>query len=100
MADQPQPPLVHAGPSQDARDVVQFPLGCLSLVLWLVVVFVFFLAFNLWTRVTSTPLLMAGGLALVVAALPWLAYPRMVAARRKRRADSQPTTRGETPIST
>jgi hypothetical protein len=57
----------------EARDRAQFILGAVSLVIW------FGLAFTLGVRWyvdenTAPPILMAGGIALLVAALPWLAY--------------------------
>jgi hypothetical protein len=61
----------------DARDRAQFILGAISLVIWFVVAF--------WLGVrwyvdedTAQPILMAGGIAFVVSALPWLAYPALV----------------------
>jgi len=56
-----------------ARDRAQFILGAVSLVIW------FGVAFTLGVRWyvdenTAPPILMAGGIALLVAALPWLAY--------------------------
>jgi hypothetical protein len=61
----------------DARDQAQFILGAVSLVIW------FSVAFALGVRwyideYTAQPILMAGGIAFAVAALPWLAYPWLV----------------------
>ena len=60
-----------------ARERAQFILGAISLIVW------FGLAFGLsiaWFQdeETAQPILMAGGLALMVAALPWLGYRRLV----------------------
>jgi hypothetical protein len=61
----------------DARDQAQFILGAISLVIW------FLVAFSLGIRWyidedTAQPILMAGGIAFMVCALPWLAYPWLV----------------------
>ena len=63
--------------SRVARERAQFLLGAISLIVW------FALAFGLsiaWFQDedTAQPILMAGGLALLVAALPWLGYRRLV----------------------
>jgi hypothetical protein len=59
-------------------------LGAVSLVIW------FLVAFALGVRWyvdedTAPPILMAGGIALMVAALPWLAYRPLVRRFTKRR---------------
>lgn len=61
----------------DARDRAQFILGAISLVIWFVV------AFTLGVRWyvdedTAQPILAAGGIAFMVCAIPWLAYPALV----------------------
>jgi len=61
----------------EARDKAQFILGAVSLFVWFVV------AFTLGVRWfidedTAQPILMAGGIAFMIAALPWLAYPSLV----------------------
>ena len=66
-------------------------LGAVSLVVWFIV------AFTLGVRWfidedTAQPILMAGGIALAVAALPWLAYP-WLARRLTRRRDTRPPHR-------
>ena len=66
----------------EIRDRAQMILGAISLVIWFIV------AFGLGTvwfidEDTPQPILMAGGIALMVAALPWLAYGPLV--RRLRR---------------
>jgi membrane protein YdbS with pleckstrin-like domain len=61
----------------DARDRAQFLLGAISLVIWFIVAF----TLGVWWYVdedTAQPILMAGGIAFAVAAIPWLAYPRLV----------------------
>ena len=61
----------------EARDRAQFILGAISLVIW------FAVAFTLGVRwyideYTAQPILMAGGIAFMVCAVPWLAYPWLV----------------------
>ncbi|MCA1647088.1 MAG: hypothetical protein LC797_17040 [Chloroflexi bacterium] len=60
-----------------ARDRAQLILGAVSLVIWFVV------AFSLSVRWyvdedTAPPILIAGTIALVVAAIPWLTYRWLV----------------------
>lgn len=67
----------------EARDRAQMILGAVSLVVW------FAVAFTLGVRWyvdenTAQPILMAGGIALMVAALPWLGYSRLVRKLRGR----------------
>ena len=66
-----------------ARDRAQMILGAVSLVIW------FAVAFTLGVRwyvdeSTAPPILMAGGIALIVAALPWLGYRPLVRRLRGR----------------
>ena len=61
----------------EARDRAQFILGAISLVIW------FAVAFTLGVRwyideYTAQPILMAGGIAFAIAAIPWLAYKPLV----------------------
>lgn len=72
-----------AGAEAEARDRAQFVLGAISLLIWFVVAFALSI---LWfvDEYTPQPLFMAGGVALVVAALPWLGY-RPLARRFARR---------------
>jgi uncharacterized membrane protein len=68
----------------DARDRAQFLLGAISLIVW------FLVAFGLsvmWfvDEYSARPILMAGGVAFMIAALPWLAY-RPLVRRFSRRA--------------
>ena len=71
----------------EGRDRAQFVLGAISFVIW------FAVAFTLGVRwfvdeYTAQPILMAGGIALLVAAVPWLAY-RPLSRRFARGAGSQ-----------
>jgi membrane protein YdbS with pleckstrin-like domain len=55
----------------------QFLLGAVSLVIWFIVAF----TLGVWWYVdedTAQPILMAGGIALAVAAIPWLWYRPLV----------------------
>jgi hypothetical protein len=67
----------------EARERAQMILGAISLVIW------FAVAFTLGVRwyvdeYTARPILLAGGIALAVAALPWLAYRPLVRRLRRR----------------
>ena len=68
----------------EARDRAQFILGAISLVLWFGVAFGLAITWFVDDN-TPQPIFMAGGLALIVAALPWLAYKALVRRLRKRR---------------
>jgi hypothetical protein len=61
----------------DARDRAQFILGAVSLVIWLVVAFTLAVRWFI-DEYTAQPILMAGGIAFAVAAIPWLGYRRLV----------------------
>ena len=61
----------------DARDRAQFILGAISLIIWLIVAFTLAIMWYV-DEYTAPPILKAGGIALVIAALPWLAYPALV----------------------
>jgi hypothetical protein len=61
----------------NARDRAQFILGAVSLVIWLAVAFTLGVRWYVDEN-TAPPILMAGGIALMVAALPWLAYRPLV----------------------
>jgi hypothetical protein len=61
----------------EARDRAQFILGAISLVIWFVVAFTLGVTWYI-DEDTAQPILMAGGIAFAIAALPWLAYPRLV----------------------
>jgi hypothetical protein len=57
----------------EARDRAQWILGAISLVIWFA--FAFGLALLWFTDDNHPqPIFLAGGIALVIAALPWLAY--------------------------
>jgi hypothetical protein len=67
-----------------ARNRAQFILGAISLVIWFVVAFSLSVSWYV-DEYSARPILTAGGIALLVAALPWLAYGPLVrrfAARR------------------
>ena len=59
-------------------------LGAVSLVLWFVVAFGLAITWYVDDN-TPQPIFMAGGIALMVAALPWLAYKPLVRRLRTRR---------------
>jgi len=61
----------------EARDRAQFVLGAVSLVIWLVVAFALSVRWFV-DEDTAPPILMAGGIALAIAAIPWLAYTALV----------------------
>jgi hypothetical protein len=69
---------------QDAKDRAQFLLGAISLIVWFVVAFTLSVAWFV-DEYTGQPILMAGGIAFLVAALPWVAYPSLVRRFMKRR---------------
>lgn len=58
----------------EARDKAQFILGAVSLVIWFIVAFALGVRWYI-DEDTAQPILMAGGIAFMIAALPWLAYP-------------------------
>jgi len=55
----------------------QFILGAISLVIWFIVAFALGVRWYI-DEDTAQPILMAGGIALLVAAVPWLAYSWLV----------------------
>jgi hypothetical protein len=59
-------------------------LGAISLVIWLVVAFTLSVRWFV-DEDTAPPILMAGGIAFAVAALPWLAYKPLVRRFTRRR---------------
>ena len=61
----------------EARDRAQFILGAISLVVWFVVAFALGVRWYVDEN-TAQPILLAGGIALAVAAVPWLAYRPLV----------------------
>jgi hypothetical protein len=64
-------------------------LGALSLVIWFVVAFALGVKWFI-DEDTPQPILVAGGIALGVAALPWLAYPWLVRRLTRRRGTPPP----------
>ncbi len=61
----------------EARDRAQFILGAVSLIIWFVVAFALGVRWFI-DESTAQPILVAGGIALMVAAIPWLAYRPLV----------------------
>jgi len=61
----------------DIRVRAQFILGAISLVIWFVVAFALSIPWYI-DEDTAQPILMAGGIAFMICALPWLAYPWLV----------------------
>ena len=68
-------------------------LGAVSLVVWFIVAFTLGVKWFI-DEDTPQPILMAGGIALAVAALPWLAYPWLVR-RLTTRRDTPPARRAQ-----
>jgi hypothetical protein len=71
------------GAEAEARERVQMVLGLLSLVIWFVVACAVVVALDLPRSGRPSQVLLVGLGALLVAALPWLGYRRLVAARRR-----------------
>ena len=61
----------------EAREFAQMVLGAVSLVIWFGVAFGLAIAWQV-TEDQPRQIMLAGGIALVVAALPWLAYRPLV----------------------
>ena len=61
----------------EARDRAQFLLGGISLAIWFVAAFGLSVAWFV-DEYHGRPILMAGGVAFVLAAIPWLAYRPLV----------------------
>lgn len=76
-------------PDPQARDSVQLYLGVVSLLLWFATSFWLIVALDLASG-RPARIILAGFAALLVAAVPWLGYRRLVAAAsaraRRRRA--------------
>jgi membrane protein YdbS with pleckstrin-like domain len=68
----------------EARDRAQMILGAVSLIVWFVVAFGLAIAWYVDDN-TPQPIFMAGGIALMIAAVPWLAYRPLVRRLRMRR---------------
>jgi hypothetical protein len=62
---------------QEAREFAQAVLGLVSLVVWFGLSFGVAIAMQL-TYSNNRTIMMIGGVALVIAALPWLGYHRLV----------------------
>jgi uncharacterized protein with PQ loop repeat len=69
--------VVVARKDSDARDRAQFILGAISLVIWFIVAFTLSVTWFI-DEYTAQPILMAGGIAFIVSALPWLAFRWLV----------------------
>jgi hypothetical protein len=61
----------------EARERAQLILGFVSLLIWFAVAYGLSVPLYMATH-TQRSIIMAGGLALLVAALPWLGYGRLV----------------------
>jgi hypothetical protein len=61
----------------EARDQAQFILGAVSLVIWFAVAFALGVQWYIDEN-NPQPILMAGGIAFMICAIPWLAYPWLV----------------------
>jgi hypothetical protein len=68
----------------ESRDQAQFILGAISLIIWLIVAFALAVKWFI-DEYTPEPMLVAGGIALMVAAIPWLAYRPLTRRLMRRR---------------
>ena len=73
----PDPLPVRGEGTSEARERAQLLLGAVSLALWLAVGYSLALLLYVQTH-TGRSILLAGAIALAVAALPWLGYRRLV----------------------
>jgi membrane protein YdbS with pleckstrin-like domain len=73
-------------PLDEARDRAQMILGAISLVIWLIVAFALGVVWYI-DEDTPQPILMAGGIALLIAALPWLAYRPLLRRLLRKKAE-------------
>jgi uncharacterized membrane protein len=69
---------------QQVRERVQARLALSSMLLWFIVTFAAVVPLRLIYEIRAPLVLLIGFLALAVAALPWLAYGRMVESRLRR----------------
>jgi hypothetical protein len=68
----------------EAREFAQMLLGAVSLVIWFAVAFGLAIAWQVNDDTPAPRILSAGGIGLVAAALPWLAYRPLVSWLRRR----------------
>ena len=68
----------------EARDKAQFILGGVSLVVWFVLAFALAIIWFV-DEYTAPPIFMAGGVAFLIAALPWIGYPWLARRLTRRR---------------
>jgi hypothetical protein len=61
----------------EARDRAQMILGAVSLVIWFIVAFTLGVHWYI-DEDTAQPILIAGGIALMIAAIPWATYPWLI----------------------
>jgi hypothetical protein len=61
-----------------ARERAETILGLISLVLWLALAFGLAIAFGATDEDHPQPIMLGGGIAFLIAALPWLAYRWLV----------------------
>jgi hypothetical protein len=81
--DRVVPSLASGQDESAARDRAQTILGAISLIIWFVVAFTLAVRWYV-DEYTGRPILMAGGIALAIAAIPWLAYRPLVRRLRRR----------------
>jgi hypothetical protein len=77
-------PRGQARAEADARDKAQWVLGAVSLAIWFVLAFALAIRWFV-DEYTAPPIFMAGGVAFLVAALPWLGYGRLTRRLMRRR---------------
>ena len=68
----------------EAREFAQMLLGAVSLIIWFAVAFGLAIAWQVNDDTPARQILTAGGIGLVAAALPWLAYRPLVSRLRRR----------------
>ena len=71
----------------EARERAQLVLGAVSLVIWFAVAYTLAVAWYLQTN-TQRTIILAGFVALVIAAVPWLGYRRLVQRLTKTRRET------------
>ena len=82
----PEPPLQNRRESieRDAREAVQARLALLTLTIWVILTFSLTVPLQLAVGGRAPLIIAIGFAALVVAALPWLLYGRLVEERLRR----------------